>query len=114
MQSLLVLLEGAGTRDVLVPAFVGKIFVVFHFLVRAVRVVNRLASGDVVVLTLFGNQNLLAAVEIDATGVLDKLSEGLVPLRHLPTVVLGFRFQHDSQEEFEPEAAFNKSKSRVW
>ncbi len=89
MQSFLVLLEGAGTRYVLAPAFVGQIFVVAHFLVRAVRVVDQVAAGDVVVLTLPGNQNLLARVEIDATGVLDKVSEGLVSLRHLTPAALG-------------------------
>ena len=98
MQSFLVLLEGARTRDVLTPAFVGQIFVVVHFLVRAVRLVDHLAPGDVVVLTLPGNQNLVARLEIDAAGVLDKINEGLVSLRHLTPVILGFQFQDDSQE----------------
>ena len=65
---------------------------------RAVRVVDHLAPGDVVVLTLPGNQNLVARLEIDAAGVLDKISEGLVSLRHLTTVILGFQVQDDSQE----------------
>ena len=98
MQSFLVLLEGAGTRDVLVPAFVGQIFVVVHFLVRAVRVVDHLEPGDVVVLTLSGNQNLLARVEIDAARVLDKVSEGLVSLRHLTPAALGIIAQDELVE----------------
>lgn len=98
VQSFLVLLEGAGTRDVLAPAFVGQIFVVVHFLVRAVRVVDHLAPGDVVVLTLSGNQNLLARVEIDAARVLDKVSEGLVSLRHLTPDALGIIAQDEFVE----------------
>ena len=98
MQSVLVLLEGAGTRDVLFPAFVGQIFVVVHFLVRAVRLVDHLAPGDVVVLTLPGNQNLVARLEIDAAGVLDKVSEGLVSLRHLTPAALGIIAQDELVE----------------
>ena len=66
-------------------------FMVVHFLVRADRVVNHLASADVIVLSLSGDQYLLAGVEIDAAGVLDKFSEGLVSLRHLNTAALGFK-----------------------
>jgi hypothetical protein len=50
------------------------------------------------VLTLPGNQVLVARLEIDAAGVLDKISEGLDSLRHLTPVILGFQVQDDSQE----------------
>ena len=113
MQSVLVLLEGAGTRDVLFPAFVGQIFVVVHFLVRAVRVVNHLAPGDVVVLTLPGDQNLLACVEIDTAGVLDKVSEGLVSLRHLTPAALGI-IAEDELVEVRTGVGFYGSIESCW
>jgi len=72
--------------------------VVVHFLVRAVRVVDHLAPGDVVVLTLPGNQNLVARLEIDAAGVLDKISEGLISLRHLTLAALGIIAQDELVE----------------
>ena len=113
VQSFLVLLEGAGTRDVLAPAFVGQIFVVVHFLVRAVRVVNHLAPGDVIVLTLSDNQNLLACVEIDAAGVLDKVNEGLVSLRHLTPAALGI-IAEDELVEVRTGVGFYGSIESCW
>ena len=113
MQSFLILLEGAGTRDVLAPAFVGQIFVVVHFLVRAVRVVDHLAPGDAVVLILPGNQNLLARVEIDAAGVLDKVSEGLVSLRHLTPAALGI-IPQDEHVEVRTEVGLYGSIESCW
>ena len=45
MQSVLVLLEGAGTRDVLFPAFVGQIFVVVHFTEEEISVLQLMLEG---------------------------------------------------------------------
>jgi len=66
--------------------------------VRAVRVVDHFAPGDVVVITLSGNQNLLARVEIDAARVLDKVSESLVSLRDLTPAGLGIIAQDELVE----------------